>query len=92
MSLDAERPPLLGQLIELLEQRAAERDAIGRADQGQLVAARVDGEPDLALDQLEVGVVLAEEQERRAVVVEDDPFARFVSVRRCRSCRLASLC
>ena len=74
MSLERQRPPLLGHLIELLEERAPERDAIGRADEGELVAAHADGQADLALDGFEVRVGLPEQQERRAVVVENDTF------------------
>ena len=71
--------------VELLDEAARDGDGVGRAHEGELVAARVDLRARLALDELEVAVALAVQSERDAVVVEghalgDDARAQARSV------------
>jgi hypothetical protein len=77
-------------LIQLLHQRSAERHPVGGTDECQLVAAYADGDPDLALDGLEVGVGLPEQRQGDTVVVENDAFACFVFDRRNRGLPLVA--
>ena len=78
--LGADGRPAAGHPVELLDQAARDRDAVAGADDGQLVAARVQLGAGLALDELEVGVALAEERERDAVVLQGQAFVTAAAV------------